>query len=285
MKKGSKVGVICCSNEQPLSRKDKINRLINTLSDIGLTAVLSDCIFSANTPFGFSGKERAQALMSLYDDNEIDAIFDISGGDLANEVLPYLDFKKIRNSNKSFWGYSDLTTIINAIYAKAGKQSVLYQVRNLIYDNADRQICDFTDTVMNSKNSLFDFDYEFIQGDRINGVLVGGNIRCLLKLAGTPYFPDMTDKILLLESLGGAGERITAYMCQLEQMGMLEKINGIILGTFTEMQEKSCSPDVTEIVRGFVGQVLPIVKTEQIGHGTNSKAAVIGSEICLCKNQ
>ena len=66
---------------------------------------------------------------------------------------------------------------------------------------------------------------------------------------------------------------------------MLEKINGIILGTFTEMQEKSCSPDVTEIVRGFVGQVLPIVKTEQIGHGTNSKAAVIGSEICLCKNQ
>ena len=223
--------------------------------------------------------------MSLYDDNEIDAIFDISGGDLANEVLPYLDFKKIRNSNKSFWGYSDLTTIINAIYAKAGKQSVLYQVRNLIYDNADRQICDFTDTVMNSKNSLFDFDYEFIQGDRINGVLVGGNIRCLLKLAGTPYFPDMTDKILLLESLGGAGERITAYMCQLEQMGVLEKINGIILGAFTEMQEKSCSPDVTEIVRGVVGQVLPIVKTEQIGHGTNSKAAVIGSEICLCKNQ
>ena len=32
----------------------------------------------------------------------------------------------------------------------------------------------------------------------MEGIVVGGNIRCLLKLAGTPYWPDMREKILLL---------------------------------------------------------------------------------------
>lgn len=284
MKRGNKVGIICCSNAQPFSKTDKIKRLIETLSSIGMTAVLSDCVFSANPPFSVSDKERAEALMRFYNDNEIDVIFDISGGDLANGILPYLDFEAIKNSGKCFWGYSDLTTIINAIYAKTGAESVLYQVRNLIYDNAEKQISDFEATVFSSENSLFDFDYEFIQGDKINGVVVGGNIRCLLKLAGTPYFPDMTDKVLLLESLGGTAERIMTYLCQLEQMRVFEKISGIILGTFTEMQEKHCTPTVNELVRSFAGGKL-IVKTEQIGHGTDSKAVVIGSEICLVKKQ
>lgn len=34
----------------------------------------------------------------------------------------------------------------------------------------------------------------------MQGIVVGGNIRCLLKLAGTEYWPDMNGKILLLES-------------------------------------------------------------------------------------
>lgn len=70
--------------------------------------------------------------MSFYRDPEVKAIFDLSGGDIANEILPYLDFKIIARSHAVFWGYSDLTTILNAIYAKTGKSSVLYQARNLV---------------------------------------------------------------------------------------------------------------------------------------------------------
>ena len=56
--------------------------------------------------------------MNFYQDREIQMIFDISGGDIANEILPYLDFEVIAENPKPFWGYSDLTTIMNAIYAK-----------------------------------------------------------------------------------------------------------------------------------------------------------------------
>ena len=40
---------------------------------------------------------------------------------MANEVLTDLDFEMISASDKIFFGYSDLTTVINAIYTKTGK--------------------------------------------------------------------------------------------------------------------------------------------------------------------
>ena len=96
--------------------------------------------------------------MEFYKNDEIDVIFDISGGDIANGILPYLDYDVIANSSKLFWGYSDLTTVINAIYKKTGKASVLYQIRNLIYDYKEQQIADFKNTIIHNGNDLFNIN-------------------------------------------------------------------------------------------------------------------------------
>ena len=47
--------------------------------------------------------------------------------------------RKIAATDKTFWEYSDLTTIINAIFTKTGKSSVLYQIKNLDYANGKLQ--------------------------------------------------------------------------------------------------------------------------------------------------
>ena len=133
MQKGDKVGIVCCSNGQKITYREKIELLRDTLEGMGLVPVFSDYIYEKEDVFSGTARERAEALMAFYRDEEIKAIFDISGGDIANGILPYLDFEVIGNSDKSFWGYSDLTTIVNAIYKKIGKTSVLYQIRNLIY--------------------------------------------------------------------------------------------------------------------------------------------------------
>ena len=206
MKKREKVALVACSNGQPEKQREKIEQLTNTLMGINLIPILSNHIYVRESVFNGTGKERAESLMNFYKDSEVQRIFDISGGDLANEVLPYLDYEVIKNSDKVFWGYSDLTTVINAIYAKTGKESVLYQVRNLINDSSGMQLKRF-DT-----EELFDINYEFLQGQEMQGVLVGGNIRCLLKLAGTEYWPDMNDKVLLLEALSGTVAKMTTCL-------------------------------------------------------------------------
>lgn len=283
MEKGTKTAIVCCSNGQLQTYQDKINMLEATLLQIGLIPVFSDFIYAKNGVFGGTGAERAESLMSFYEDDEIKAIFDISGGDIANEILPYLDFDLIARNPKPFWGYSDLTTIINAIYTKTGVKSVLYQIRNLIYDDAAVQITNFSNTIFRGTNDLFDFSYDFVQKESMQGIVVGGNIRCLLKLAGTQYWPDMRGKILLLEGFHGRIPQMVTYLNQLLQMGVFGQVRGILLGTFTEMEKEGCVPTMIELVKQYAGAKLPIAKTNEIGHGSNSKGIVIGEEISFGK--
>ena len=281
LKIGDKIGILCCSNGQKLSYREKIERLENVLRTIGLEPVFSDYIYEKENIFSATAEERANVLMQFYKDEKIKGIFDISGGDIANGILPYLDYEIIKNSPKMFWGYSDLTTVINAVYKKTGKASVLYQIRNLIYDFKEQQTVDFKDTVINKGNNLFRLDYRFIQGNEMHGVVIGGNIRCLLKLAGTEYMPDFENKLLLLESFSGTVAKMETYLSQLKQLGAFDKIAGIILGTFTEMENEKCMPTIETLVKEKVAKNLPIVVTPNIGHGTNSKAIIIGGELYI----
>lgn len=281
LQKGDKVGIVCCSNGQKKEYRNKIELLNETLLTIGLRPVLSEFIYEKDSVFSGTAKERASCLMEFYQDEEIKAVFDISGGDIANEILPYLDFEIIAQADKEFWGYSDLTTIINAIYTKTQKSSVLYQVRNLTYQNRERQIPDFEGYVLGKKRDLFNFNYHFVRGNMLEGIVVGGNIRCLLKLAGTEYFPDMTDKVLLLEAMSGDVPQIVTYLNQLQQMGVFDKVSGLLLGTFTKYEESVENPPIEELVMRYVTQDISIVKTDQIGHGSNSKAVRIGEKLYL----
>lgn len=277
-----KVAIVGCSNAQLKTTRPKIDKLVGVLESIGLKPICSDYIYEKYSVFSGSGKERADALMKFYLDDSIKAIFDISGGNVANEVLEYLDFEIIKKNPKPFFGYSDLTTVINAIYSKTEIPSFLYQIRNLIYDHGEEQIENFRKTILEDKNDLLNINYRFLQGNSISGTVVGGNIRCFLKLAGTPYMPSFKDKVLFLESLGGEVPLMTTYLNQLKQMGAFNEVKGIILGTFTEMEEKQTKPTIEQLVLDIVNnKEIPIAKTEEIGHGSNSKAIVIGGKIKL----
>ncbi|ACD24527.1 LD-carboxypeptidase [Clostridium botulinum] len=282
LNKGDKVGIIACSNGVDKSMELKMNELKRTLNFIGLNVIFSNTIYKKYSVFNGSGKERANELMKLFEDRSIKAIFDISGGDLANGILEYLDFDTIKKNPKLFFGYSDLSVVINALYTKSHIKTYLYQIRNLIGDNSEIQIKNFKETFMEDKNSLFDFKYEWIQGKSIDGIVVGGNIRCFLKLAGTEYMPKFKDKILLLESFSGDVAKMTTYLTHYKQLGVFKEIKGIILGNFTEMENNQYSPSIIELIKEIVNDKnMPIVKTSEIGHGSDSKCVIIGKNIEL----
>lgn len=275
----SKIGIVCCSNGQSKNYEEKINKLLNKIEEIGYEPVCSKYIYEEDSYFSASGEDRAKALLEFYENDDIKAIFDISGGDIANEILDYLDFEIIKNNPKPFYGYSDLTTVINAIYAKAGVKSGLYQIRNLIYEEEDKQTLTFKETFLDGKDSLKNINYYFVQDGYMEGEIIGGNIRCFLKLAGTEYMPDFEGKILLLESLNATSPQVMTYFCQLKQLGVFDKINGILLGTFTRLDSEIFVPSVEEIAQKVVGRDIPIARTMDIGHGTDSKCIYIGEKM------
>ena len=274
-----KVGIVACSDAQKEEYREQNEELIRFFESIGIESVMSSCIYeNAGSIFSGSSKEKADQLMKMFTDPDVEEIYDISGGDMANQILDDLDYERIAGSKAVFWGYSDLTTVINAIYAMTKKASVLYQVKFMTSfgNSAALQRERFR-----NRDVLFSPAFEFVRKNTMKGIVVGGNIRCFLKLAGTRYFPPLENKILLLEALGGKVPQMATYLAQLRQIGAFDKVKGIILGTFTAMEQNHCVPDMVTLVKEYAHPETPIAITRDIGHGDNAKAIFIGKEIVI----
>lgn len=273
---GSKIGVIACSNGRQANRMAEYKALYKKLEDkYGIGVVEAKTIYaSENSIFSGTPKERAHELHNLYGNQDIQAIIDISGGDVANQILPFLDFEWIRKHKKPFIGYSDLTTILNSIYTLSDMPGVLFHL---------------------GSDSLAEFERYFIKGEKValkgdfmsfdnslRGILIGGNIRCFLKLAGTPYMPDFHHKILLLEAQSGDVSKMATFIAQYEQLGAFSRCKGLVLGQFTEAEEKGIRPQIDTLFKEIGEKYqLPIFKTNQIGHAPHSIAVPIGQEISI----
>ena len=271
-----KAAFVACSDPMLLYQKEDIERLKMILEKEGLEVAVSPYLFeNFRNP---SRKEKADDLMEYFRDPEMDFIFDVSGGDIANSILQELDYDIISESRAVFCGYSDLTTVLNGIYTQTRRETVNYQIRNLLYDHAETAQAYFREHILKKNITADDLEYKFLRGDAMKGRVLGGNIRCFLKLAGTPFWPDLNGAILLLEAYSGSVMKMTTYLHQLKQMGVFEKIGGILLGTFSEMEEKQLKPTMEELVLSIVPSALPIAATRYIGHRTYARAIVIGRE-------
>ena len=283
LNKGDKIGVISCSNGLNIKHKNIIDELKLNLKSLDIDMVEGDTLYAKEyNLFSGTGEEKARALEKLFLDKDIKMIFDISGGDLANEVLDFLDFNLIKENPKPFFGYSDLTVLLNAIYSQCDITTYNYQLRNLIGKFKEEQMQNFKASFIEGKEDIFNLDYKWINGSHLEGIVVGGNIRCLLKLAGTKYMPDFKDKILFLESFSGNSAKMVTYITQYKNLGVFNEVKGIILGEFTEMERENLKPDIVEILKRVIGEInIPILKTRDLGHGADAKCIPIGKYLIL----
>src|SRR6185503_2133005 len=104
-----------------------------------------------------------------------------------------------------------------------------------------------------------------------------------LKLAGTEYMPRPEGKVLLLEGWSGDPARIRGYFENLRDLGYFDSINGVLLGTFVEMERDGHRPTVEQILIDVLGERkhLPIAKTTQLGHYQDAHCIPIGLAIKL----
>ena len=277
----NKVALVVCSNGKAREDKIKLDKLEEILKSLGLVPVYSNYLYKDKFGRSASAEIRSEELMNFFSDKSIKAIFDISGGDIANEILEYLDYDVIKENYKPFFGYSDLSVVLNAITVKTGEPTYLYQVLNIIGNENIRD--SFKKTVMYNEPDLTNISWNFFQGEEISGIVAGGNIRCFLKLAGTQYFPDLENRVLFLEGLGTTVESLITHLTQLKQMGVFDKISGLLLGTFTNIEKIYNKNDIYSIVKDFIDKDLPVAKTSEVGHDINSKMITIGGRINIKK--
>lgn len=92
------IGITACSDGQSERERERNQLLIAELDKMNIKTRFSPFIYGANSKPAGTGEERGLALMNLFTDKRTAAIFDISGGDTANEILEHLDYKVIEES-------------------------------------------------------------------------------------------------------------------------------------------------------------------------------------------
>lgn len=284
LKKGEAVGLVSCSNG--LKNTEAAHAHVSTFTqflerEYGLVVVRTAAVFvDAETAATHHPAFRAACLQELYLNDRIKAIFDLSGGDLANEILPYLDFESIKVHPKPYFGYSDNTVIVNALQRRTGIRNYLYNPKVLVSSEAlfQKAACEAmlgSDPV--EMSAYLELDGPPGCEPPKDACYVGGNIRCLLKLAGTAYWPDFRNKIVVLESAGGQYEQMCSGLAQLEQIGVLSQAQGIVIGQFTALSKNNQRDAFIHVCKKYAdAYAVPLWTTAFIGHDDLSKPIPIG---------
>ena len=189
-------------------------------------------------------QERAADLHAAFADPEVKAIFALRGGYGSCRLLPLLDYALIRANPKPFVGYSDITALHHAILLKAGL--VTYHGPNANEAFRPGNNAALRRALMDPVKETVLFTREKKGGEAITcevrglarGRLLGGNMTCLLRLLGTPYAPDFRRAILFLEDIGEKAYRIDGMFAHLRLAGVLDQIDGLVLGDFDHKDDE-----------------------------------------------
>lgn len=187
-------------------------------------------------------EDRLFDLINFFKDDEIKAIICSRGGYGTFRLLEKIDWEIIKQNPKIFVGYSDITALLNNFVEKSGL--VCFHGPLALSDFGGEEINKFTEENFwqileghieipySFKNPI---NYECIIPGKVESVLMGGNLAILCGLLGTPYFPNLEEKILFLEDVGEPLYKIDRMLMQLKLAGVFEKVSGILFGEFTSI--------------------------------------------------
>jgi muramoyltetrapeptide carboxypeptidase len=198
--------------------------------------------------------QRLTDLHALFERREVRALWAARGGSGTAQILPYIDYSLVARNPKIVIGYSDLTSLLLALYAKTGLVTfhgpvassgfTPFTVAHLEATLVERRASHVMTTAEeHTKRSVQEahFVQRVIHSGSAEGTLMGGNLSVLASLVGTPYLPKTKNALWFLEEISEAPYRIDRILTQLEQSGALHEASGAMMGVFVK-----CEPAANE---------------------------------------
>lgn len=290
LKKGDTIGVIAPSNYIEKDDLEYINASIALMEASGFKIKFGKYVFENTLGYGTSPEKRAADINWAFKDDEVKAIMCVKGGEDSNTTLDYIDYEMIKNHPKIICGFSDNTSILNAIHEKAGL--VTYHgptFKSLTSWETGYAYKQFIKTFVEDTESLImgepEDEYTTIQAGQATGELVGGNLSLFTKLVCGKYAVNVQNKILFLEELGfeAAPEMVNSNIYYLKQNGVFDKIAGLWIGNYEHQSKIS----LEKIITNAIGDEykFPIIKSNNFGHIDKKIIIPIGKKAEINTNE
>ena len=277
IKKGDTIG--CIAPSSPIEDKDieQINKSIKLMEDYGFKIRFAKNAYERPLGYSETAEQKAEDINEMFADNNIKAIFCVTGGFNSSSVFEYLDYDLISKNPKILCGFSDSTSITNMISQKSEivtfNGPTLKSLTSWETDYAYKQV--IKKFVQGNTDLLEDNEECYtIKPGHVVGTLVGGNLSLTTKLTSGKYLVDFKDKIIFLEEL--AYESSPEMVCEnfyiMKQNGIFDQIKGIWLGNY----EGEYS--IEQILLDVIGNEynFPIIKSNNFGHIDKKMVIPIG---------
>ncbi len=233
----------------------------------------------------FAGNDelRAKELNTFFADAEVKAIFSQKGGWGCARLLEKLDYETIRKNPKVIMGFSDITSLLVAIYSKTGLVTFHGPVGNSGWNDFS---VDYIKRVLMKKEAVTyaypdkDEDKPYLLNPgKAKGTLIGGNLAVLAGIMGSKYLPDWKNKILFLEEVEEEPYSVDRMLTQLRLAGVLKNISGFVFGKCAKClaEEPFKAFTLKEVLEQHIKPLkIPAFYGAMIGHIENKYTIPVG---------
>lgn len=222
---------------------EQVERAVQTLRAMGFEVRVGQHVLARHGFLAGTDQQRADDLMTLFEDEDVRAIVCMRGGWGCARMLPLLDYEAIRANPKAVVGYSDVTALLLALYARAGLVSFHGPVGISSWGGLTET--SFLDTLVRGRTLHLEGDtaprrlpVQTVRGGTAEGPLVGGNLTVAAALAGSPYLPSFDGHVVFFEEVREEPYRLDRLLTQLALSGHLRRVAGVVFG-----QCERCSGD------------------------------------------
>lgn len=241
---------------------------------------------------GLAGTDeaRAQEINDAFRNPKIHGLIAGRGGYGSLRLLNAIDFDLIRQFPKPLIGFSDLTILQTAIYAKTGLVSFSGPMLATM-DAAGRDallpmLCsDTTGRELIPANNRE--DVQVINPGSAEGTLMGGNLFSLVQLFATGFMPRFENVILFFEDINETVDHLDSFLSHLKLAGQLYGVLGVVIGD-TDWREttpltssRKHNALFLERIKTIFRREVPVITGVRYGHCDKSITVPIGARAKL----
>jgi muramoyltetrapeptide carboxypeptidase len=282
IQKGDTIGLVAPAG--PIINKDNFTSGLRILEKNGFRVKYNPALLNARGYLAGSDEERAIEFNKLWSEPEIKALVAARGGYGCMRMLDLIDMTLIRKNPKILIGFSDLTVLLAAIYKKT--RLVTYHgpvVTTLASINKQSQTSFFNILQGKVPALIKSPSIKILKKGTAKGILLGGNLTTLAHMIGTPYEFAWDNAILFMEDIGETPYRLDRFLTHLDRANRLQKIQGLILGSFSDDNRKK-NRAMQRAVHKRVAELLqetdiPIWANFPVGHANQNLTLPFGAEV------
>jgi len=273
---GGTIGIVAPAGRVVLS---DLQRGIVWLEQLGYRVILGKCLEKRDRYFAGTDQERADDLLEMFQNKEVNAIFCARGGYGSARVISHLDGALLHSCHKIFVGCSDITALLLYFFRKFGWVTfhgpmVATPFGPFGQTPSTKMEGNLWNVLAGETIEMRNPGVQVLRLGMAAGLLTGGCLTLICHTIGTPYEIDTTDKILFLEDTDEAPYRIDRMLSYLKTIGKLDAVRGLVLGQMPGCRPEELPEIILEILHDFS---FPILFGFPSGHGDSLATLPFGT--------